>query len=925
MGKEWPWPGSRWWKCDLHLHTPESYDFEDRETVTPEQWVAAALGKGLEVVAVTDHNTGKHIPKILQAAAGHDLHVFPGVEITANGGAHLLTLFDIGRGEDAVTMLLSLCGISDQQMGRQEACAACSFEDALARAASRGGLNIAAHVDGKDGFLKLFGPGQSAQRILRSEHLHAVEVKLEDSTLLGYLDNTKTGYDRPLGPLPRLTFSDAHALSQIGRRYTWVKMTRPSLEGLRLALEDGESSVKPATAETGDPNVHAALVLESIAIEWARFMGRDAPFQVSFNPWLNAIVGGRGTGKSSLVEFLRISLRREDELPNSLRADFATLKKIPQGRHDRGLLLNNTRIQLVYRKDGVRFRIQWDQAGALPAIEAEAPDGSWQPETGEVRGRFPVRIYSQKQVFEIAREPEALLRILDDSAEVDRGGWQIRWDQEKSKFLALRARAREISTRLADQGRLEGELSDVLRKLQIFEGAGHAEVLREFQRRRRQERLLESWEESLRLIGESLRGLVNTLSPAEMETGLFDPSDEADAYLLEASRRTTAQAQDLGRELNETAGRYEALLEEWQQERARWTESATVSRARTSYDALLERLQEESVEDPTEYGRLVQRRSALEQHLAGLAGERRVLAEVEEQSRQALEQLLSLRQELTQRRERFLSEVVGSSPHVRIEVVPYGNEASVETDLPTLLQTKRFENDFRSADGKEGLVPWLYQSYIADYEQSRDPEQREALVDAFLQRLEFQKEELTKIGRRQPSSLKLQDQRFARHLESLQPETFDRLAAWFPDDSLRVTYSRKGDGTDFVPLDQGSPGQKAAAILAFLLSYGREPMVLDQPEDDLDNHLISDLVVRQLRENKPRRQVIVVTHNPNIVVNADAELVLALDFRGGQTRVIQSGGLQEQDVRDEVCRVMEGGREALERRYRRIGRRSGNA
>lgn len=96
-------------------------------------------------------------------------------------------------------------------------------------------------------------------------------------------------------------------------------------------------------------------------------------------------------------------------------------------------------------------------------------------------------------------------------------------------------------------------------------------------------------------------------------------------------------------------------------------------------------------------------------------------------------------------------------------------------------------------------------------------------------------------------------------------------------------------------------------------------MVLDQPEDDLDNHLIYDLIVRQLREKKRHRQLIVVTHNPNIVVNGDAELVLALDVRSGQTRIAQRGGLQEQAVRDEICRVMEGGREAFELRYRRIG------
>jgi len=96
--------------------------------------------------------------------------------------------------------------------------------------------------------------------------------------------------------------------------------------------------------------------------------------------------------------------------------------------------------------------------------------------------------------------------------------------------------------------------------------------------------------------------------------------------------------------------------------------------------------------------------------------------------------------------------------------------------------------------------------------------------------------------------------------------------------------------------------------------------VLDQPEDDLDNHLIYDLVVRQIRENKMHRQLIVVTHNPNIVVNGDAEMLHALDFRNGQCLVVERGSLQQPAMRDEVCRVMEGGREAFERRYMRLGR-----
>ena len=152
----------------------------------------------------------------------------------------------------------------------------------------------------------------------------------------------------------------------------------------------------------------------------------------------------------------------------------------------------------------------------------------------------------------------------------------------------------------------------------------------------------------------------------------------------------------------------------------------------------------------------------------------------------------------------------------------------------------------------------------------------------------------------------------------LKPEVFDRIDVLYPGDALSVSYSPEGDGRRFMPIAQGSPGQKTAAILAFILSHGEEPLILDQPEDDLDNHLIYSLIVRQLREAKQHRQMLVVTHNANIVVNGDAELVHAFVVRNGRTDVSASGGLQEQHVRDEVCDVMEGGREAFEARYRRI-------
>jgi len=189
------------------------------------------------------------------------------------------------------------------------------------------------------------------------------------------------------------------------------------------------------------------------------------------------------------------------------------------------------------------------------------------------------------------------------------------------------------------------------------------------------------------------------------------------------------------------------------------------------------------------------------------------------------------------------------------------------------------------------------------------------------------KARMHEIADSQGEAAGVQDQRFATHIRRLrenQPETLDRLDVWYPKDGLNVGYSPKGDGRGFQSIETGSPGQRTAALLAFLMSYGDDPIILDQPEDDLDNALISDLIVKQLREMKQKRQVIVVTHNSNIVVNGDAELISALSVDRGQTRHT-SGCLQDQEIRNKICDIMEGGRDAFEQRYERIHEKGSDA
>ncbi|WP_158214408.1 AAA family ATPase, partial [Staphylococcus aureus] len=79
-----------------------------------------------------------------------------------------------------------------------------------------------------------------------------------------------------------------------------------------------------------------------------------------------------------------------------------------------------------------------------------------------------------------------------------------------------------------------------------------------------------------------------------------------------------------------------------------------------------------------------------------------------------------------------------------------------------------------------------------------------------------------------------------------------------------------------VSLSNASAGQKTSAILSMILAYGNSPLILDQPEDDLDSQLINNLIVRSIITKKENRQILIVTHNANIPVNGDSEWLISM-------------------------------------------------
>ena len=946
QGNNWRYPGARWWKFDFHTHTPMSVDYgkgpkqSALKLLEPKEWLLGFMRAGVDCVAVTDHNTGDWIDLLkeelneleaVQHPEFRPLHLFPGVELSVNGGFHLLAIFDTDNMTSDIDSLIGAVDY-DGSKGDSNGVTRKSPAEVVDVVLNRGGIPIPAHANSYKGLLRPTSEGSrrtaldanTIGQVLNIPDILAMEVTVADFKKPELYLQRKLTWAEVLG-------SDSHHPHGgtedrfPGSHYTWVKMAKPSLEGLRLALLDGGgfSIRRSDESEAFDPFALPNHYVESIDIVEARYMGRGPlSAKLDFNPWLNALVGGRGTGKSTVIHALRLVARRESDfeaLPthSDSRETFKRFNQVPPDQTKGDGLTDSTRIQWTLMRDGVRHRVNWEKQNVLTTVEDESTLGEWKPSSVQTvtPDRFPLQMFSQGQIAELAGDdPAALLGEIDRAAGVE--SLRGRLHENVLAFETCRARIRQLDSKLRGQeGPTALALQDLERKLARFEAAEHTSILTAYRHRRQQRQVLDHQFETVEATVKRIEEMANGFQFEDLPDGLFDQASDEDrpvvdlvSTLREALEKATQESRDVAQRLLDVVESQRDALKN-----SKW--EVSVEDTAKAYVVLVKDLESAGVTDPNEYSTLVQEKQRLDDTMKSLESEREELNDLVNDSHERLEGVREARQAMTDARCDFLSRALSQNDFVRIEIQPYGDDPNIiGRSLRQRLNVldDRFSDDILAPDGESPSRGLVY-DLIRDL--PKDLDARKSDVEIRLSDLKGQFE--SACGGKGSFG-----GHFNNYLErefNRTPELLDNLLTWFPEDGLSVTYSRLGDGTDFQPISQASAGQRSAAMLAFLLAHGAEPLVLDQPEDDLDNHLIYDLVVRQIRENKLRRQIIVVTHNPNIVVNGDAEMLHALAFEGGQCAVKQSGSLQEEAMREEVCRVMEGGREAFRRRYRRLG------
>ena len=867
---EWQFSGARWWKFDFHTHTPASTDFIDSE-MTPESWLRVFMESGIDCVAITDHNSGKWIDELKYTLSklNHKqwyraVHLVPGVEISANGGVHILAIFDPSRTASDIDSLLGAVDYRGTK-GSNDGVTTMSPTEVINLIAKYGGIAIPAHVDKRKGLFKSL-QGSSLAQILNNPNIYAMELCDQEYSRPELYASEKANWTQILG-------SDyhGHKTSTFGV-FTWVKMGKPSIEGLRLALVDGSASVNRDM--DAEPNQHAEHVIESFEIKDARYMGRRNVLTCQFSPFLNTIVGSRGSGKSTLLEFMRLTLRQDRQLPDRLKEDY---QHYFNSNAD-GLLTKDSHLQLCYRKGNTRYRLNWAEKPDIPSLEKQDEETEeWYQEEGEIASLFPVAIYSQKQIFELASNPQGLLGIIDRASEVGHKEYLTAFRDCSNSCKQLHQQRIGLIQKISEENQLKGQLNDFVRQIKQVEQSGHRNLLRKYRLRQQQLREIDYVEQHWQDFLDVLRRAFDEFDMAAIDVNLFDQHPD---ILTELQGGQAKWQQNIQRILN-IIDKQDESLGQWKAEKEKQEWMKELNQDLRQYKQLNVRLERQEI-DPDLYPDLLQKHSWVEEELQRIKGYRQQRDELLEQYQKKVEEAERYRTELTDRRRRFLEKVLKGSDSVRITIDSFGEPwVTVEKTIREILQAgDRFQRDLDELESIYYERGWRkVKQRILDIRQNKK--------DA-------------------------QDERFKTHLKNLPNESMIEVRLWFPEDALQITY-----GSDKKKLRQGSPGQKSAALLAFILAHGDEPLLLDQPEDDLDNNLIYSLIVQAIKSIKTKRQIIVVTHNANIVVNGDSEMVHCLETAAGQSH-LESDSLQTRIIRKRICDTMEGGSKAFQQRYRRI-------
>lgn len=878
--------GALFYKADLHIHSygvgTGSYDVLDT-TNTPQAIVDLAVSKGLKVISITDHNQWLNSMAAVQYAFGKDVLVVPGIEVSTTQG-HLLVYFETT--DQLQQFYGSLTFNADKTICNQ------SIVECLQRAEQLEGVGVLAHITLDSGFEKTIGRfGPHMEAIFQSRCLMGLEItKKEDAGL--YTDADSSADHKHLLEIWRgvndntlhrdfakLMSSDSHELNKLGNnidgnnRLTRIKMATLTFRSFKLALMSSESRVR-----LEDYLPEQRPIITHVKLEGELLDGVD----IDLSPNLTCIIGSRGAGKSTLLESIRETtgneskskLRDSDVWPQTVMLDYQdeTGQHIQLQRDKHGSVVNRT-----------------DPAQGITTIPIESYGQGDTANTIQHSDENPQVIIDFLNSF-------LNLNVLKQQD--DQYVEQLRSNQSEMKKLRI-----NLISLPAAQKNLENEKA----KLKKLEQTKAADIVKYHNA------LIQERELRKSLIGD-LKELVKTYSEILANRDVFDKVAAINEDNIVVGKDFFANVKAIvdsfaGIVATKSQELKEALklkVEELNVQLKAWNDKE--KEIQNKIDEKKEELTKQGI--PFDLGQINQISKDIvdyEKTVKKLLDDQKKLKELQIERKNLLVARLDNKKEITRQHLYYADKI---NRDLRDSVDDF------------FITVKYFENLYSPefADCLKQMMGWR----TSQVPKASIIAQNITLFD-FVQAVvnnDYAPLRAIKYG----GSPLLNDSDIAIIFQTLlQDNQYESLECLRYDDLPQIIVTKHVDaGGVRKPIvrqmSQLSLGQQQSVLLGILLlSDSTKPLLIDQPEDNLDSEFIFKTIVSNLRKIKEHRQVVIVTHNPNIAILGDAELIIPLKSTNVHSMIMSPGSIDNNDTVKLCCQILEGGESAFKQRQKIYG------
>ncbi len=932
-----------WRKCDLQIHSPRDPNWSGSRPIgegdnnpatgktatalqieaARDQWAATFVNecvkKGLEVIALTDHHemtmvpyVQKEIERRKKADPSFDLWLFPGMELTASGGVQCLILFDADISVDWQQQVQGKLGIAYAELNKNTAAGPKVTQLKINYAEIGGMLDEFEGLRGR--YIILPNVSKGGQHSVLTSGGHTDFRRMPYAG--GYLDRNQTidtigstnkkrlsGTDkiwsiREIYPIPTSDSRSADYVN-LGCHNTHIKLAAPTAEALRQAFLGHRSRIcleKPRVP---------TLAMDEVAIFGSTILGTTT---VRVSHELNSAIGGRGSGKSSFLEYVAFGLGRSCY---DVDREHYTGSKRMQALINDTLVSKGGSVTQTIIQDGATFKVM---RGAATAYQPQItyPNGSKQiVTTKELRSLFHAVVYSQGELSELGKQSGArltdLLQFVDSEFKKEDDKFTLDIETAKSaagaavqklaSYWMLNSQHAKLTTQRdslkqridALEKTLPAQSDDDKAALDLFEKAS------EFDSKR-----LQASKHAQQIVDELEAIATELLNERDLASTLKGPAADFRTRYKEMFASFSGSLAKIRTEMKTKASALSGVETKW---------SDTHKKVRDARDAVLKKLSAHQTVT-SQIIKLKEELTGIVNQIADLEAKIKAQKEPDKSLNIAIAGLKKINDARNKRTEAWAKEIERLSSKKIRAVVTIAGDMSEIGDAMEIVASKTGSQEAKRLSELEAALTADDAWNVIDRVRSDCLMLLHwRLVGAATGEKQPQCADLMKIL---GNSEKIR----STVTEKMDLTRVQAIATAVPKPEIALTYC---DDLKEISFEKASEGQRAAALLFMLLEQPGGPLIVDQPEGDLDNKIIADLTDK-LHTAKQNRQILFASHNANIVVNGSSELVGHLDIKDNGERHFECAGAIDAPA---ICKIitstMEGGEKAFRDRQHKYG------